>query len=219
MRRKGIARALVAGVEQWALAERCAEIASDSPLDNVVAHAAHRAFGFEETERVVYFRRAVPSVPMIDDLAAALPLLVPAAIAWAENQSKIVIEEGDALKEQGLALARRVGVRQPERIRVGVVDRVPLPDDVALRNAAIRAGLLGADTIGLTLGYAVLICRGHEAAPRLLSHEFRHVHQYEIAGSIAAFLPGYLEQILAYGYADAPLEIDARNHELRGAAW
>jgi len=60
MRRKGIARALVAGVEQWALAERCAEIASDSPLDNVVAHAAHRAFGFEETERVVYFRRALP---------------------------------------------------------------------------------------------------------------------------------------------------------------
>jgi GNAT superfamily N-acetyltransferase len=213
MRRKGIARALVAGVEQWALAEHCAEIASDSPLDNVVAHAAHRAFGFEETERVVYFRRAVQAP--LDDLAAAFPLLVPAAIAWAENQSRIVIEHGDALKEQGMALARRVGVCQPERIRMGVVDRVPLPDDVALRNAAIKTGLLGADTIGLTLGYAVLICRGHEATPRLLSHEFRHVHQYEIAGSIAAFLPGYLQQILAYGYANAPLEIDARNHEMR----
>ena len=58
-RRKGVARALVAGVEHWALAERCTELASDSPLENVVAHAAHRALGFEEMERVVYFRRAV----------------------------------------------------------------------------------------------------------------------------------------------------------------
>jgi aminoglycoside 6'-N-acetyltransferase I len=59
-RRKGVARALVADVENWARAERCSELASDSPLENVQAHAAHRALGFEEMERVVYFRRAVP---------------------------------------------------------------------------------------------------------------------------------------------------------------
>jgi aminoglycoside 6'-N-acetyltransferase I len=58
-RRNGVARALVAGVEHWAQAERCSELASDSPLENVEAHAAHRALGFEEMERVVYFRRAV----------------------------------------------------------------------------------------------------------------------------------------------------------------
>jgi hypothetical protein len=69
--------------------------------------------------------------------------------------------------------------------------------------------------IGLTLGYAVLVCRDHEARPRVLSHEFRHVHQYEVAGSIAAFLPGYLQQIVAHGYANAPLEIDARFNRTR----
>jgi aminoglycoside 6'-N-acetyltransferase I len=58
-RRNGVARALVAGVEDWAVAERCSELASDSQLENVVAHAVHRALGFEEMERVVYFRRAV----------------------------------------------------------------------------------------------------------------------------------------------------------------
>jgi aminoglycoside 6'-N-acetyltransferase I len=58
-RRKGVARALVGEVERWALAKRCSELASDSPLENVAAHAAHRALGFAETERVVYFRRAV----------------------------------------------------------------------------------------------------------------------------------------------------------------
>lgn len=58
-RRQGIARALVDSVVQWAMREGCSELASDSLLDNAGAHAAHRALGFEETERVVYFRRAL----------------------------------------------------------------------------------------------------------------------------------------------------------------
>jgi aminoglycoside 6'-N-acetyltransferase I len=58
-RRKGVARALVADVERWAAAQGCKELASDSPIENAVAHATHRALGFEETERVVYFRRPV----------------------------------------------------------------------------------------------------------------------------------------------------------------
>jgi aminoglycoside 6'-N-acetyltransferase I len=58
-RGNGVARALVAAVEGWATAQGLTELASDSPLENVSAHAAHRALGFEETERVVYFRRAL----------------------------------------------------------------------------------------------------------------------------------------------------------------
>ena len=58
-RRKGVAQALVAEVARWAAAQGCSELASDSPIENVAAHATHRALGFEETERVVYFRRAV----------------------------------------------------------------------------------------------------------------------------------------------------------------
>lgn len=59
-RRKGVARALVTEVERWAAAHGCTELASDSSIENVAAHAVHRALGFEETERVVYFRRAIP---------------------------------------------------------------------------------------------------------------------------------------------------------------
>jgi hypothetical protein len=58
----------------------------------------------------------------------------------------------------------------------------------------------------------VFACTGH-VDPRLLRHEFRHVHQYEMAGSIIAFLPVYLGQIVQFGYRDAPLEVDARAHE------
>ena len=68
--------------------------------------------------------------------------------------------------------------------------------------------------IGLTLGHAVLVDARHQRSERLLRHEFRHVYQYEAAGGFGAFLTDYLAQIVEYGYFDAPLEVDARAHEL-----
>jgi aminoglycoside 6'-N-acetyltransferase I len=59
-RRQGVARALVDAVVDWARKQGCRELASDSLLPNIDAHAAHRALGFEETERVVYFRKVLP---------------------------------------------------------------------------------------------------------------------------------------------------------------
>ncbi|HVL34845.1 MAG TPA: aminoglycoside 6'-N-acetyltransferase [Burkholderiales bacterium] len=56
-RRQGVARALVRAVEAWARQRGCRELASDAWLENTASHAMHRALGFVETERVVYFRR------------------------------------------------------------------------------------------------------------------------------------------------------------------
>jgi aminoglycoside 6'-N-acetyltransferase I len=56
-RRKGIARALVAVVERWALGVGCRELASDASIENQLSHTVHRALGFQETERVVFFTK------------------------------------------------------------------------------------------------------------------------------------------------------------------
>ena len=77
----------------------------------------------------------------------------------------------------------------------------------------METGLLGPEMIGVTFGYGVYICDGH-ISNRLISHECRHVYQYEVAGSIGAFLQVYLQQIATVGYHDAPLEVDARQHEI-----
>lgn len=55
-RRQGVGRALIAAGIGWARGEGCTEFASDALIDNVVSHAAHRALGFEEVERIVCFR-------------------------------------------------------------------------------------------------------------------------------------------------------------------
>ena len=58
-RRSGIARLLCRAVEAWGEARGCSEFASDAAIDNAASHALHRALGFVETERVVFFRKAV----------------------------------------------------------------------------------------------------------------------------------------------------------------
>lgn len=56
-RRQGVAGALVAAVEAWARARGLTELGSDALLENLTSHQMHEALGFEETERVVYFRK------------------------------------------------------------------------------------------------------------------------------------------------------------------
>ncbi len=58
-RGRGVARALIAGVTQWAKDQGVTELASDALLDNEASHAMHKALGFCETERVVYFRKGL----------------------------------------------------------------------------------------------------------------------------------------------------------------
>jgi len=58
-RRKGIARALCAAVEDWAVLQGCSEFASDADLRNTTSHQMHGALGFTETERVVFFRKSL----------------------------------------------------------------------------------------------------------------------------------------------------------------
>lgn len=54
-RRRGIARQLFAAIGDWSRARGCSELASDALLDNETSQHAHRALGFREAERVVYF--------------------------------------------------------------------------------------------------------------------------------------------------------------------
>lgn len=147
------------------------------------------------------------------DLGSELPHLLAPAVAWAQAQSELAQQTGSPLDAPGLALASRVGVRHSERIRTLLVDALPLPEEPKLLQAALAAGLLGPANVAMTLGYSIFIVRGSNTA-QLLSHECRHVAQFEGYGSIASYLPIYLQQLVVFGYFNAPLERDARAYEI-----
>lgn len=56
-RGRGLASQLLLRGEAWCLEKGCQEIATDAELDNEEAQAFHRRMGFEETYRVVEFRK------------------------------------------------------------------------------------------------------------------------------------------------------------------
>lgn len=58
-RRRGIAAQLVNAVAEWATSRECREFASDVPLENGLSQVVHKALGFRETERVVFFRKVL----------------------------------------------------------------------------------------------------------------------------------------------------------------
>lgn len=147
-----------------------------------------------------------------------LQALLPEAIAWARAQAQHAARDGKPLAAAGLALAHQVGVKHPELVRLLHVDQLPTPvDQSPLRQAVLDTGMLGPDMVGLTLGHSIFIVHGHDDA-RLVSHELRHVRQYEALGGLEQFIPIYLHQIINVGYDHAPLEQDARHHEVHGHA-
>ncbi|PWH11912.1 MAG: hypothetical protein DDG60_15770 [Anaerolineae bacterium] len=55
LRRKGVGRALVAAMEDWARERGLTEVASDTWLENEISILAHQRLGYQEVERVVCF--------------------------------------------------------------------------------------------------------------------------------------------------------------------
>jgi len=58
-RRRGVAGILLAHVEGFAQSRGYSELGSDVDLANHTSHAAHTTWGFEETERVVFYRKTL----------------------------------------------------------------------------------------------------------------------------------------------------------------
>jgi aminoglycoside 6'-N-acetyltransferase I len=58
-RERGVGRALVAAGEVWARSLGCTEMASDRELDNEESGAFHEALGYEETVRLVAYRKSL----------------------------------------------------------------------------------------------------------------------------------------------------------------
>ena len=58
-RKLGVGRALIKAVESECIARGFNEVCSDVDVENQISQQAHVNWGFEETERVVYYRKAL----------------------------------------------------------------------------------------------------------------------------------------------------------------
>ena len=135
--------------------------------------------------------------------------LLPLAAKWAAAVEKRILREGVALSEQGLADARALGVREPERVRLLALACAPTPTDLTLKTAAAAIQFLTPATRGLALRYGIFVRNDCWGERQLIAHELVHTAQYERLGGIRPFLRQYLTECLTVGYPAGPMEQEA----------
>lgn len=147
------------------------------------------------------------------NLKSVLPILLPLAIKWAKREAGKIQAQGTTLNDREIELAKSVGVVFPEKVRVLLVPELPDPDYLLLRIAARQVHGRISDAYGMALDHSIYISEAHMST-RLLSHELRHVYQYEQYATVDEYIEAYLKQVITYGYNNCPFEIDARRYEL-----
>jgi hypothetical protein len=118
--------------------------------------------------------------------------LLPLAHAWAQAQEEFVLASGAPLSARQMEDARQAGVQECARVRVLVVDRIPLPDHAELAEAARRTGIITHDTRCVGFGHAVIIRADSWGERELLVHNLVHIAQCERSGGLEQWVGQYL---------------------------
>lgn len=136
-------------------------------------------------------------------------ILLPVVWIWAIAMERRALLRGRPLNAWETELARRAGVHHPERIRLLMVDEMPSTGVPWMRRLSARWGLSMDGVIGLCLRYGIFLRRGRQGRTETFFHECVHTAQYERLGGFAAFLTRYIRECLKFGYARAPMEMEA----------
>lgn len=140
-----------------------------------------------------------------------LEQFLPLACQWAQTQEQLILERGAALTPQHASDARRAGVQDYSRIRVLVVERLPLPDDEQLAGLARSNNIITAASRGAGIGHGIIIRADCWGDRELLVHQLVHVAQCERSGGLEAFVQQYLrERLTCAHFTVGPLEDEAR---------
>ena len=118
--------------------------------------------------------------------------LLPVAVQWAKKQEEFVLKHGNPLSPRHMADATLSGVTNPARIRVLVVDRIPLPDDPDLAEASKRIGIVTDDTRCMGFGYALIVRVDAWNDRETILHNFIHIAQCERSGGLEQWCREYL---------------------------
>jgi hypothetical protein len=118
--------------------------------------------------------------------------LIPLAYEWAKRQEAYVLEHGVPLTAEQVADAVCAGVEDTGRVRILVVDRIPLPEDKELANAARHAQIITDSSRAVGIGYGIIVRADSWHNRELLLHQLVHVAQCERCGGLKRFVSEYL---------------------------
>jgi hypothetical protein len=137
--------------------------------------------------------------------------LLPLAYQWAKAQEDYVLARGVPLGPRHINDAIRAGVHEVSRVRVLVVDRIPLPDNEELAEAARRIGIVTHETRCIGIGHALIIRADAWNDRELVLHNLVHIAQCEHSGGLEQWVRHYLaDRATCPNFTIGSLEREAR---------
>lgn len=136
-------------------------------------------------------------------------LALPLAVFWVRKHERRILRIGRPLSTSEREDACRVGVADPDRVRVLDLAAIPTPTDGMLGWFARLVRFPLFEPSGMALGHGIYLTDEVDEDRMILVHELVHVYQYEQMGGPRQFLRDYLSQCLTKGYDHAPLEHEA----------
>ncbi|GAA0716945.1 hypothetical protein GCM10009105_23780 [Dokdonella soli] len=140
-------------------------------------------------------------------VTAEVERILPDAVGVAQTRERWILKRGRALTDSEIALARRIGVQEPERVRISTVQNFRTPEP--------KFGGPNPSICAITSGHGIQV---NSLCPRqrhILAHELTHVTQFERLGMLE-FEREFLIQMILVGSTRAPLETQARENETLG---
>jgi hypothetical protein len=138
--------------------------------------------------------------------------LAALACQWAKSQETYILRHGAPLAAHQVADARRAGVEAIGRVRVLVVDRIPLPEDKELADAARHAQIITDASKAVAIGHGIVIRADSWQNREQLLHQLVHVAQCERSGGLESFVSEYLlDRRSSRDFSLGSLEEEARS--------
>jgi len=137
---------------------------------------------------------------------------------WLHEVNAEIYARGEPLSPELHQIAVELGIARIDDIRVLVVDAVPVPTHrPTLYREGERRGLWGPGIAGnaQVFGHGVAVTQEVLDDKGKMAHELMHIRQIERFGAVEDFVVEYLRQIAEYGYANAPLEVEAFEQNAR----
>lgn len=134
--------------------------------------------------------------------------IAPLALQWLNDIEAELLPNGRGLSESEMSMAQTAGVKHPDRVRILVQSRFPLPDEEPLRTEAMKFGFGNNAEGARTMGYVIMLKEKYAREHWILAHELVHVAQQERMGR-DAFIRRLIAELELMGYRRAPLELEA----------
>jgi hypothetical protein len=128
---------------------------------------------------------------------------------WIEDMENCILSQGRFLSDEEMTIAKKLGIKNYDIIRVLESDIVPMPMHNSIKNIGLSMGFFQQTTAGMSFRYGIYLNSRQKCNRVVLIHELAHTLQYEQHGSILAFTKAYLDDILKHGYHQSAHEQEA----------